>query len=198
MSIKPALGSLQREGFPMGGEARPSIDLVDTVMLAVDPPVDLLAGEDRLATWWRLQSSRLPEAPVPSPAAVRRLRGAVRELLDAHLAGRAPDPAAAEILNTVAASASPGPHLVVDASGARSETRWHVRRGGNAGLAALARDAIGLLSSREALAGVRRCASPACSMLFLAAGARRQWCTANICGNRARVSRYHQRRRERP
>ncbi|MEV4347226.1 ABATE domain-containing protein [Actinoplanes sp. NPDC049596] len=181
----------------MGGESLPSLDLADTVMLAVDPPVDLLASEDQLATWWNLQSSRLPTAPVPSLTAVQRLRAAVRELLDAHLAGQAIEPGAVEILNAVAASASPSPRLLVADSVAQREIYWQVKRGGNAGLAALAQDAIGLLSSPENLDRVRRCANPACSMLFLASSARRQWCTANICGNRARVSRHHERHRGR-
>ncbi|WP_139810547.1 CGNR zinc finger domain-containing protein, partial [Mycobacterium avium] len=39
-----------------------------------------------------------------------------------------------------------------------------------------------------------RCANPDCSMLFLATNPRRSWCTANICGNRARVARHYHRR----
>jgi predicted RNA-binding Zn ribbon-like protein len=181
----------------MGGEPLPSLDLVDTVMLAVDPPVDLLADEDQLTTWWGLQSSRLPAAPVPSLTAVRRLRAAVRELIEAHLAGRPPEPGAVEVLNAVAASASPSPRLLVVDAVPRREIDWHVRRDGNAGLAAIAHDAVGLLSSPENLDRVRRCANPTCSMLFLASSARRQWCTANICGNRVRVSRHHERHRGR-
>jgi predicted RNA-binding Zn ribbon-like protein len=51
----------------------------------------------------------------------------------------------------------------------------------------------------EILAGhtdrLRRCANPACSMLFLADTTRRQWCTPNLCGNRARVARHYRRSR---
>lgn len=41
---------------------------------------------------------------------------------------------------------------------------------------------------------LRRCANPACSMLFIADDARRKWCMQNICGNRVRVARHYQRR----
>jgi predicted RNA-binding Zn ribbon-like protein len=73
------------------------------------------------------------------------------------------------------------------------ETRWHTEYGGNAALAAIAREAIDLLSSPDRLARLRRCANPTCSMLFLAENKRRQWCTANICGNRTRVARHYER-----
>jgi predicted RNA-binding Zn ribbon-like protein len=75
------------------------------------------------------------------------------------------------------------------------EVRWHAEDGGNVRLAAIAREVIDLMSSPERLARLRRCANPECSMLFLAASSRRQWCTANVCGNRARVARHYQRHR---
>ncbi|MEV6296775.1 CGNR zinc finger domain-containing protein [Streptomyces sp. NPDC051896] len=76
-----------------------------------------------------------------------------------------------------------------------AETRWHLETGGNAPLAAVARDAVALVTDPERLKRLRRCANPDCSMLFLAETKRRLWCTANICGNRARVARHYQRSR---
>jgi predicted RNA-binding Zn ribbon-like protein len=38
------------------------------------------------------------------------------------------------------------------------------------------------------------CASEACGWVFLDPSHRRRWCTMAVCGNRAKVRRYHQRR----
>jgi predicted RNA-binding Zn ribbon-like protein len=128
---------------------------------------------------------------VPDAAAVRRLRGAVRDVLDSHLEGRSARPTSAD--DTAAAAAPASPRLVVTADGIRGEERWHTEHGGNAALAAIAAEANGLLADNERLGLLRRCATPTCSMLFLAGNKRRKWCTSNICGNRARVARHYER-----
>lgn len=179
----------------MGGEPLVGLDLADTLMLAVYPPVDLLATDGQLAAWWRLQSPRLPEGPMPAAPAVRRLRAAIRDLLDAHLENRWPRPTSIEDVNAAAGAAPTSPRLFLDGPALRGEVRWHTEHGGNAGLAAIANEVIELMAAPDRLDRLRRCANLSCSMLFLAANPRRQWCTANICGNRARVSRHHERRR---
>lgn len=175
----------------MGGEPLVALDLVDTLMLAADPPADLLAGEGGAEKWWGLQGRRLPGGPVPDPAATRRLRAAIRDLLDSHLEHRAPRETSVEDVNAAAASVPVSERLVARDGELRREIRWHAEFGGNVRLAAIAREVIGLMSSPEQLARLRRCANPGCSMLFLAASSRRQWCTPNICGNRARVARHY-------
>lgn len=130
---------------------------------------------------------------MPDAAAVRRLRGAVRDVLDSHLEGRSARPTSADDINAAATAARASPCLVVTADGIRGEERWHTEHGGNAALAAIAAEAIGLLADNERLGLLRRCATPTCSMLFLAENKRRNWCTSNICGNRARVARHYER-----
>ncbi|MFE2971301.1 ABATE domain-containing protein [Streptomyces sp. NPDC059340] len=120
--------------------------------------------------------------PVPDAAAVRRLRAAVRDVLDSHLEGRAARSTSVDDINAAAAAAPVSPRLVVTADGIRGEERWHIEHGGNAALAAIAAEAIRLLADNERLGLLRRCANPACSMLFLAENKRRKWCTSNICG----------------
>lgn len=194
MSVSVSLEELQRNGFPMGGEPLVALDLADTVMTAVDPAQDLLSPAERSLAWWVIERVRLPDAPAPDPAAIRRLRTAIRDLLDAHLEGRAPDPTALEDVNAAAASVPTSLRLARGESGdMRVQTRWHTEHGGNAALAAIAREAIELVSSPARISKLRRCANPACSMLFLAETKRRQWCAGNVCGNRARVARYYQR-----
>src|ERR1700722_8258707 len=111
MSITVDLEAVQRLGFPVGGEPLVALDLVDTLMTAVDPARDLLAEPERGAEWWALQSTRLPDSPTPDPAAVRRLREAIRDLFDAHLEGRAPKPTSIEDVNAAAASVPSSPRL---------------------------------------------------------------------------------------
>ncbi|SNT65910.1 Conserved protein containing a Zn-ribbon-like motif, possibly RNA-binding [Asanoa hainanensis] len=191
MSI--SLAEVQAAGFPMGGEPVVALDLVDTKMLVTNPPQDLIADPAAVEAWWRLQSSRLPAGPTPDLAGTQRLRTAIRDLFDAHLEGRRPGPGSLDEVNAVAAAVPTSLRLVGVDGGYREETDWHTEHGGNAALAATARGAIELLADEQRLARLRRCANPACSMLFLAETTRRQWCTPNICGNRTRVARHYAR-----
>jgi predicted RNA-binding Zn ribbon-like protein len=200
MNVMVDLEAVQREGFPVGGESLVALDLVDTQILTVDPVQDLLEAPERSAAWWALQTTRLPESSTPDPAAVRRLRAAIRDLFDAHLEGRAPRPTSVEDVNAVAASVPSSLRLnyVVERNGGfhgatnRVETRWHTEYGGNVALAFIAREAIDLFAAPDRLARLRRCANPTCSMLFLAETSRRQWCASNVCGNRVRVARHQE------
>lgn len=194
MGVVVELEDLQRQGFPMGGEPLVALDLVDTLMTAVDPSVDLIESAERRAQWWEIELTRLPESPVPDPIATRRLRTAIRDLFDAHLEQRTPRPTSVEDVNALAASVPTSPRLVYPANGdPDADTRWHTEQGGNPALAAIAREAIDLLATPDKRNRLRRCANPTCSMLFLAETTRRQWCASNVCGNRMRVARHYQR-----
>ncbi|MEU4092903.1 ABATE domain-containing protein [Streptomyces sp. NPDC026673] len=195
MSVHVRVEELQAAGFPMGGEPLVVLDLADTVMTTRRPVTDLIGTAAAAAAWWGIQARRLPRGPAPDAVATRRLRAAVREAFDAHLEGRPVDPAAVEDINAAASAAPVSPRLVVTAEGLRETTRRHTEFGGNAALAVIAAEAVALLGSPDRLRLLRRCANPECSMLFLAGNRRRKWCTGNICGNRARVARHHQRTR---
>lgn len=190
------LESVQRAGFPVGGEPLVALDLADTVMTAVQPARDLLAAPERSAAWWALQANRLPErAGTPLPAAVRRLRAAIRDLFDAHLEGREPQPASIEDVNAAAAAVPSSPRLCYSGGAGRAEVRWHPEYGGDVALASIACEVIELFADPGRLSMLRRCANPSCSMLFLARTARRRWCAANVCGNRVRAARHQERLR---
>lgn len=194
MTIQPSLEDLQQAGFPMGGEPLVALDLVDTLMTAVQPEVDLIGEPDTASSWWRLEAGRLPEGPTPDPAAAARLRAAIRDLLDSHLEQRPARATSIEDVNAAAAAAPTSLRLVTTETGEHAvETRWHTELGGNAALAAIAGEALALLSTPSRLEQLRRCANPTCSMLFLAENKRRKWCSPNVCGNRVRVARHYER-----
>lgn len=179
---------MQDAGFPMGGEPSVAVDLVDTLMRAATPAVDLLAAKE--AAWWELQAERLPAGPAPDPLPTKRLRAALREAFEARIDNGVQDATTLEELNAIADSVPSSPRLVVAGGGLSIDTRWHTEYGGDRRLAAIARDGIALLADPVRSAQLRRCASPTCSMLFLADNPRRIWCTPNICGNRNRVARH--------
>jgi len=195
MSISVSVEELQAAGFPMGGEPVVALDLADTVITVSDPATDLIESPAASADWWAVQSRRLPPGPIPDPAAVRRLRAAIRDVLDARLEGRGAEPGSMDDINATAASVPTSPRLVETPDGPQAQTRWHTEHGGNAALATIAGEVIALLGTPERIRLLRRCANPTCSMLFLAENPRRKWCTGNICGNRARVARHYGRAR---
>lgn len=186
----------------MGGEPSLAVDLADTLVTVTDPPTDLIADPDRYRRWWQLQACRLPVAgkqPVPDLTAARRLRQAIREAFDAHLASAAPLPTSVDDINAAAAAAPTSTRLELRDNALHRSIRWHLEHGGHPWLAAIADDAITVLTDNQLRRQLRRCANPACSMLFLATNARRTWCTANLCGNRTRAHRhYHQHHNPKP
>jgi predicted RNA-binding Zn ribbon-like protein len=196
MSMSPSVDDLLAAGFAMGGERLAALDLVDTQLLAVTPPVDLLETPEQLASWWSLQSSRLPAGPVPDGAAVRRLRAAIRDVLDSHLTDRLPSATSVDDLNAAVAGAPQSLRMVVSADGLQAEIRWHPEYGGNAALAMMARETIELMADPARLETLKRSANPNCSMLFLAEHKRRQWCIGSRCGNRTRVARHYEKTRQ--
>ena len=198
----PSLQLLQQAGFPMGGEPSVALDLVDTLVTVTDPATDLIADPAQFQRWWELQAARLPaacEPAVPDVTATRRLRHAIREAFDAHLAAKAPLMTSVDDINAAAAAAPTSTRLELRDNTLHRSTRWHSEHGGHPALAAIAEDAIAVLTDDQLRGQLRRCANPACSMLFLATNPRRTWCTANICGNRTRAHRhYHQHHGQNP
>jgi len=189
----PTLAAAQAAGFPVGGEPL-ALDLVDTLITVTDPPTDLLSDDARALQFWALQRDRLPaQALPPDLATTRTIRSAIRALLDAQLAGREPPLDALDVVNAAAAAAPGSPRLDPVSGGLAVSWHWQTDAPRAQALAAVARSAMEILTDHDGR--LRRCANPACSMLFLADTTRRQWCTPNICGNRARVARHYRRSR---
>ncbi|MEV8533529.1 CGNR zinc finger domain-containing protein [Streptomyces sp. NPDC051211] len=173
---------------------RVCLDLVATL----GPPEGIRDGAE-LRTW--LSGAGL--VPEGTPLArvdagwlppFRDLRGDLRALVQAELTAAAPEDTALGRVNALAAGPPPGlcavrdeaGHLVRELSG-RVECA--------ALLAAIARDAVELLTDPGDRALLRACEGDGCSRVYLdtSRGHRRRWCSSEQCGNRERVARHRRR-----
>lgn len=172
---------------------RPCLDLVATAH-----PVERIGDVRRLRAWLAgaglvPQGTPLPGADVTWLAAFRELRGHIAQLVRAELAGRPADAALARV-NALAAAAPPAPLAVRHADGTLTRA-LHGSPGRTALLAAVARDAVELLTDPVARSLLRQCAGDNCAIVYLdtSRGRRRRWCSSEVCGNRERVARHRRR-----
>ena len=170
---------------------RVALDLANTASAGPDD----LATPLRLAAWLERERPLLPAPDDDTGARLGRflaLRGAIRELIAARVAGVDPPGAAVDALNEASASAPFYPIL---------DRAWEGNRrlvssdATGAILAAIARSAMVLLAG-DAGERVRECAARGCGRFFVAVRADRRWCSA-ACGNRSRVARHYARARAR-
>jgi predicted RNA-binding Zn ribbon-like protein len=185
-----------RGRFAVIGEPIVAVDLINTVAPPGSPAADDLLRSDRDAeAWWRIQRSRVPDGDLPDIRAVRRLRSALRETIEALVDARPVPQMAIGDLNFFMQSAPASTRLVLTGTGTglRAQAHWHPEYGGNPRLAFIAVQAAEFLSDPVQVRRLRRCANPACSMIFIAVNPRRSWCAPGVCGNRARVARHYRR-----
>ncbi|MEU7009654.1 ABATE domain-containing protein [Streptomyces sp. NPDC046332] len=173
----------------------------DSGRICLDLAAHALDRTDRLDDF--LRAAGLVPTAVPLRALdtawlvrFRELRDCVAELVHAQLDGRRAGPALERLNALAAASAPPAPRAV------RTETGGLVRALSDepdcrALLAAVARDAVDLLTDPGARALLRRCESDDCRRCYLdtSRGRRRRWCSSETCGNRERVARHRAARR---
>ncbi|MFF4356134.1 CGNR zinc finger domain-containing protein [Streptomyces sp. NPDC001604] len=127
----------------------------------------------------------------------RELRGQIGQLVHAGLAPAALRPSydlALARVNEIARVSPPAPRAV------RGEDGSLVREVDGppecaALLAAIARDAVELLTDPVARAGLRQCEGDNCPIVYVdsSRGRRRRWCSSEVCGNRERVARHRRR-----
>jgi predicted RNA-binding Zn ribbon-like protein len=189
-----AVSTARRGRFAVVGEPIVALDLIDTVAAPGSPSAgDLLAAESDAEAWWRIEGARVPDGDLPDIRALRRLRSALRVTIEALADGRPVPQAAVSDLNFFMQSAPASTRLVLTGAGLRAGTQWHGEYGGNPRLAFIAAQAAQFLSDPENVSRLRRCANPACSMIFASVNPRRSWCAPAVCGNRARVARHYRR-----
>jgi predicted RNA-binding Zn ribbon-like protein len=183
-----------RRRFAVLGEPVVAVDLIDTIAPPGSPVADdLLRVGENAAVWWRYQMDRVPPGDIPDIQAVRRLRTVLREIIEALVDGLHAPSAAVSELNFFTQSAPVSTWLICTDKGLGAERRWHGEYGGNPRLAFIAGQAAEFLADPANVSRLRRCANPACSMIFVAVNPRRSWCAPDICGNRVRVARHYRR-----
>jgi predicted RNA-binding Zn ribbon-like protein len=189
-----AINEAGRGRLAVIGEPIVAVDLINTVAAPGSPVADdLLAAERGAQAWWRTQRRRVPGGELPDIRDLRRLRSALRDVIEALVDGRPVPPAAVRDLNAFLLSAPASTRLRLTVTGLRVDTQWHREYGGSPQLAFIATQAAAFVSDPRQAGRLRRCANPACSMIFIAVNPRRSWCTPDLCGNRVRVARHHHR-----
>ena len=189
-----AVSGAGRSRFAIIGEPVVAVDLINTVAAPGSAVADDLLSADRGAqAWWRIERARVPAGDVPDIRALRQLRSALRDVIEALVDDLPVPQAAVSDLNLFMQSAPASKRLRLTGTGLRVQTQWHGEYGGNPRLAFIAAQAAEFLSDPSKVSRLRRCANPACSMIFIAVNPRRSWCAPGICGNRVRVARYHRR-----
>lgn len=189
-----AVSTAGRGRFAVVGEPIVAVDLINTVTAPGSTmPEDLLSADSDAEAWWQIEEARVPDAERPDIRALRRLRSALRETIESLVDGRPVPQAAVSDLNFFMQSAPASTRLLVTGTGLRAQTQWHAEYGGNPRLAFIAAQAAAFLSDPVQVSRLRRCANPACLMIFVAVNPRRSWCAPGVCGNRVRVARHYRR-----
>ncbi|MEV8596425.1 ABATE domain-containing protein [Streptomyces sp. NPDC052012] len=169
-------------------------------LLATTHPVERLSSVEVLRAWIAGSGlvpagTSLAHADSSWPAAFRELRDAVAPLVRARSRPGAPsrDRALARV-NDLARAAPPAPRAVPGDDGALVRC-LDGPPALAALLAAVARDAVDLLTDPVARASLRQCEGDNCPIVYVdtSRGRRRRWCSSEVCGNRERVARHRRR-----
>ncbi|XLE09135.1 ABATE domain-containing protein [Streptomyces sp. Pv4-95] len=172
---------------------------LDLVATTGGTPAERLTGPEHLTAW--LVGAGVVPPGVPLEAVdggwvtrFRALRELLRRVVHDELRDRAAD-ADLTLLNATAEVADPpAVRLLRTADG--SLARTFSGPPDCAGLlAAVARDAVALLTDGAARGQLRECEGENCSLVYLdtSRGRRRRWCSSEVCGNRERVARHRRR-----
>ncbi|MGC0376971.1 CGNR zinc finger domain-containing protein [Streptomyces sp. SAI-229] len=169
-------------------------------LLATTHPGERLGSVEVLRAWITGSGlvpagTALAHADASWPVAFRELRGWLAPLVRGRPAPgvRSYDLALARI-NELARAAPPVPRAVPGEGGVLVR-RLDGPPGREALLAAVARDAVELLTDPVARGGLRQCEGDNCPIVYVdtSRGRRRRWCSSEVCGNRERVARHRRR-----
>jgi predicted RNA-binding Zn ribbon-like protein len=207
------------ETHPSGGGDQPvfhshlatlqqGLDFINTVELEKGRPLDHLATpRDALGWLWRhdllhrdmLQRELRHYRAAPADGErvlrrVRRVRAAMRELVDATVEGRPPALDQLDEVNRTLRT-----HYVYELVPAPDGVHLGHRHVGDPVDGALARlaESIAREISQGEAERLRICENPACGWVFhdTSRTGKRKWCDMATCGNRAKAARYRERRK---
>ena len=79
-----AVSGAGRSRFAIIGEPVVAVDLINTVAAPGSAAADDLLSADRGAqAWWRIERARVPTGDIPDIQALRQLRSALRDMIEA-------------------------------------------------------------------------------------------------------------------
>lgn len=182
-----------------GADDHPSLALVNSAVSLPGGHVADDLGSPAEATAW-LVGQRLVPAETALLAycqdQLSTLRGNLRTLFTARVAGGAPAPEAVESVNRALVKVPSAPLLQYDAgSGLRRVPQHPVTRLVEHAMAQIAEDAAALLTGGQAEL-IAQCEATSCDRFLLRTHARRCWCSTR-CGDRVRAARAYARKLER-
>jgi predicted RNA-binding Zn ribbon-like protein len=140
----------------------------------------------------------LTHADASWPPRFRELRDDIGRLVRTQLAAGTVDTPPCDLalarVNALARLAPPAPRAVRGGDGTLVRV-LDGPPGCTALLAAVARDAVDLLTDPVTRSALRQCAGDNCPIVYLdtSRGRRRRWCSSEVCGNRERVARHRRR-----
>jgi predicted RNA-binding Zn ribbon-like protein len=172
-----------------------SIDLVNTRVRRDGASLDLIGETGSLAAWLAAEGGRIPwsgDVTDTDLLEIRSLRDAIAQLFAAWNASNQPSPDALSTINSALSASAHVTGLAWTTDGPQISTDPPARSERDALLCAIAMDAVNILTGTDARL-LRTCEHPDCTLQFLAHNPRRRWCSAAICGNRARVARHYTR-----
>jgi len=184
--------------MPILGEPLP-VELANTLYGSGSTSVstvDFLGSPELIRTWFALA---FPSAGLPGQLrradadAIRDLRDVINRLLRRHVDGRHPLADDVAALNDAAAAAPSFLRLDWTEPTEPTATTQHGGSAVDAALGRIAAETIALVTGHDRVL-LRRCNGPGCTMLFVKAHHKRQWCHES-CGHRARQASYYRRTR---
>jgi predicted RNA-binding Zn ribbon-like protein len=158
-----------------------------------------LADPADAATWFLEQDLVHPDAGLlitdADLARIRRVRSALREVVDSVVEGRAPEPDAVYLVNATLEQRRPT-RLELDGTALRIGHR-HAETPVDDALALIAEAIIEELATGRP-ERLRVCANDRCRWAFFDSSptGRRRWCDMRSCGNQAKAARYRARLKE--
>ena len=177
-----------------------AIDFVNTARMVGDELTDTFRTDHDVKVWLRLAavpvSPKTPAWPAGAlVAAARHLRAAALEAIEVKKAGERPS---LEVLNAFLESAASHTLLVAHPASKLHFKRVYPGLTPEGYLAPVAESIADLLANGD-FDLVRHCASERCALWFYdrTKGHGRRYCTAEGCGNRAKVAAYRARARRR-